>query len=233
MESPDQDGDVDAEGNPYKAIINDLTLGEYTAVISSVPRRETLEDSQFEQAVSLREMGVQIPDKVMIDNSRLMNKRDIIKQMEDEKSSPQAQAAAQLQQRGQQADISETEAKANQKTADAQLKQAKTQETTVKTHVMANTPIEPAGGGQQGNPELEQAQAEHDADMREREMAHKQRMDMMEHGRKTRESEDKMNLQIQVAQQKRVDERAKAAQDAASLAAKPVANQSRKPTSRS
>lgn len=214
------------EGSPYDMIVNDLTLGEYTAHISSVPRRETLEDSQFEQAVSLRELGVRLPDSVLIDNSRLMGKKELIKQMQAEANSEAAQAAAQLQTRGQEAEIAETEAKTQQKMADAQLKQAKTQETSTKAQVLANTPID-TGSGKQGNPELEQAQAEHDADISEREMAHKQRMDLLEHGRKARETDEKLRMQATEQAQKRVDARAKASADAAKAAQKPAPATSR------
>ena len=226
MSQEEFEADPANDGSPYDMIVNDLTLGEFSVVISSVPRRETLEDSQFEQAVSLRELGVRLPDSVLIDNSRLMGKKELIKQMQAEANSEAAQAAAQLQQRGQEAEIAETEAKTQQKMADAQLKQAKTQETSTKSQVLANTPID-TGAGKQGNPELEQAQAEHEADMAEREMAHKERMDMLEHSRKTRESDEKLRLTAADQAQKRVDARVKAAQDAAKAAAKPASAPSR------
>lgn len=226
MSQEEFEADPANEGSPYDAIINDLTLGEFSIVISSVPRRETLEDSQFEQTVSLRELGVPIPDSVLIDNSRLVNKKDLIKQMEAEKSSPAARAAAEMAARGQAAEVAETEAKTQQKAADAQLKVAKTQETTTKTQVLANTPID-TGAGKQGNPELEQAQAEHDADIKEREMAHKERMDLLEHSRKVRETDSKLRLQADDQAQKRVDARAKASADAAKAAQQPVFTPSR------
>jgi len=207
--------------NPYQEIINDLTLGEYDVVVSSVPRRETLEDSQYEQALSMREAGVQLPDSVLIDASRLNNKKDIIKQMAGDQTSPEALAAKQLQQRGQAAEVALAEAKAQSTGAETGLKQAKAQETTVRAQVLANTPIEPPAGPQ-GNPELDMAKAEHEADMAERELAHKERMDMLEHQRKTRETEDKLMLQQQQAQQKRLGDRAKAVRQAATAAAKPT-----------
>lgn len=224
--------------NPYQAILNDLTLGEYGVVVSSVPRRETLEDSQFEQAVALKEMGVPIPDSVLIDSSRLMNKKDIIKQMAGDQTSPEAQAQAELQRRSQTAAVSKVEAEAAQKQADTGLKQAKTQETTVKAQVLANTPVAPPAGPQ-GNPELEQAQAAHEADMAEREFTHKQRMDMMEQQRKTRESDDKLAMQQQQMVQKQREDRLKAVQQAAQTASKAptekphVANRSRQATVKS
>ena len=234
-EEHEQGGD---STNPYEEILNDLMLGEYDVVVSSVPRRETLEDSQFEQAMSLKEAGVAIPDSVLIDNSRLNNKKDIIKQMAGDQTSPEAIAAKQLQQRGQQAEVAKAEGEAASKHADSGLKQAKTQETMVKAQVLAHTPIAPPAGTQ-GNPELEQAQAEHDADMKERELAHKERMDMLEHKRKTDETDTKMAIHAQDVQQKRMDERVKATQAAAQAAANPpaansqVANRSRQPTVKS
>lgn len=226
------------EENPYQEIINDLTLGEYDVVVSSVPQRETLEDSQFEQVMAMREAGIMLPDAVYIDSSRLINKKEIIKQMQDAANSPEAQAQKELQTRGQAAEVAKTEAEAGQKQADTGLKQAKAQETTVKAQVLANTPITPPAGPE-GNPELEQAQAEHDADMKEREFQHKQRMDMMEHSRKVKETDDKAALQAQDMAQKRMDERVKASQQAAAAAAKPpaansqVANRSRQSTVKS
>lgn len=218
--------------NPYSEIVNDLTLGEYDVVVSSVPKRDTLEDSQFEQAKAMRELGVDIEDSVLIEASRLMNKKDIIKAIKAKATSPQAQAAAQLQQRAQEAEVGKTEAETTHKQADAQLKGAKTQETVVKTQVLANTPPEQGDGGQ-GALVLQQAQAEHDADIKEREFAHKERMDLMAHGLKQREANDATNLKITEMNQQRVDARAAEAAKQASLAAKPVANNSRLPTSTS
>lgn len=111
--------------NDAGEILNDLTLGEYDVVISSVPLRETLEDSQFEQASAMREMGIAIPDSVMIENSRLRDKKQIIEQMDQAQNSPQAQQAAQLQQRAQEAEIGKVEAETRAKDADTQLKTAK------------------------------------------------------------------------------------------------------------
>ncbi len=207
---------------PEGQIINDLTLGEYDVVVSSVPRRETLEDSQFEQAVALREMGVMIPDSVLIDSSRLMNKKEVIKQMEGDKTSPEAQAAAELQRRAQEAEVAKAEGEASQKAADAQLKGAKTQETMVKAQVLANTPPE---APQQGNPELEMAKASHEADLAEREFEHKRMVDFQKLGLQRQQHNDKLALQAQQQAQERLDRRAEASREAAMAAQKPQSNQ--------
>ncbi|GIV03800.1 MAG: hypothetical protein KatS3mg015_2630 [Fimbriimonadales bacterium] len=113
---------------PEGTIINDLTLGEYAVVVTNQPERDTFEETQFDQAVRLRiEAGVQIPDKYIIQSSRLKDKAEIIKELEGDKNSPEAQAAARLKQRASEAEVIKLEAEALQKQSDAQLKAAKSQ----------------------------------------------------------------------------------------------------------
>lgn len=109
------------------AITNDLTLGEYSIIITSTPHRASLEDSQFEQAMALREAGIPIPDNIIIENSRLSRRSEIIKQMEAAKTSPEAQAQAELQRRGQEAEVANSEAEAEKKRAGAQLDMVRAQ----------------------------------------------------------------------------------------------------------
>ena len=102
-------------------IMNDLTLGEYSITITSQPYRATMEDSQFEQARALREIGVAIPDSVLIENSRLQRKADIVKQMAGDKESPEAQAQAALELRAKEAEVANLEGDAAKKHAAAGL----------------------------------------------------------------------------------------------------------------
>ena len=113
---------------PEGGILNDLTLGEYAVVVTTQPERDTFEETQFDQALRLRiEAGVQLPDRYIIQSSRLRDKAEIIKEMAGDQDSPAAQAAAQLKQRASEAEVSKLEAEATQKQADAQLRAAKTQ----------------------------------------------------------------------------------------------------------
>ena len=208
---------------PVGEILNDLTLGEYGVVITSVPHRETLEDSQFEQAVALKELGVQIPDDVLIDASRLMNKKDTIKRMQGDQTSPEAQAQRQLQQRAQAAEVSKVEGEAAAKHADAQLKGAKTQETMVKAQVLANTP--PEGPEQAPDNSHEVAKTAHEMDLAERQFQHDQQMDFMKVAQQRQEHNDEMTLRSQQAQQEAADRRMQAAANAATAAQKPQARQ--------
>jgi len=109
------------------AITNDLTLGEYQITITSQPFRATMEDSQFEQARALKEIGVAIPDSVLIEASRLQRKGDILKQMSGDQETPEAQAAKALQQRQAEAEVGKLEAEVADKHADASLKTARAQ----------------------------------------------------------------------------------------------------------
>jgi hypothetical protein len=122
-------------------ILNDLTLGEYNIVITSTPYRASMEDSQFEQAKALRELGIKIPDSVLIENSRLMRRSEIVKQMQAEAESPQAQQEAQLNLRHMTATVAKLEAEVADKQADTQLKTARASKENIEAQDMAQ------GGG--------------------------------------------------------------------------------------
>ena len=63
--------------NAAGELLNDVTLGEYDVVISSRPARDNYEDSQFANALQMRDAGVIIPDDVVIRHSQLDNKDEI------------------------------------------------------------------------------------------------------------------------------------------------------------
>ena len=129
--------------NASGQVINDLTMGEYSVVISSVPQRETLEDSQFDQAMAMKEKGVAIDDETIIENSRLRDKKKIMERINAGKQSPEAQRLAAAQVNQAEADVNKTNAEVAQKTADAGLKHAKA-DATLKE---ANEPPEQGDGG--------------------------------------------------------------------------------------
>ena len=108
-------------------ITNDLTIGEYDIVITSSPYRASLEDSQFEQARALREIGVPIPDSVLIENSRLLRRAEIVKQMSGDQESPQAKKQQELQMRDAEATVAEKEERVRKTQADTDLQLARTQ----------------------------------------------------------------------------------------------------------
>ena len=58
-------------------IRNDLTLGEYSVVIGTIPRRETYDEGLFDQLMDMREAGVAIPDHTVIEHSQLPDKAEV------------------------------------------------------------------------------------------------------------------------------------------------------------
>ena len=211
-------------------IENDLTLGEYDIIITSTPYRATLEDSQFEQAMAMREAGVAVPDDVLIENSRLQRKAEILKKMQGDQNSPEAQAQRQLQARAQEAEVVKLESEAMQKQADAQLKQAKTQQALAqiaqedariqieaaaaqggegeleKAHVQMRLETEKAGHKMQ----LEEQKFRHDVSLEERQMQMEQENHQQDQALKADAHEHQKRMQEEQAEnaalQSRVDE---------------------------
>jgi hypothetical protein len=80
-----QDVSVDLVINqmtPEGNVVNDVTLGEYEVITSTVSLREQQEDTEFEQAVGLKELGVDISDDELIALSRLRNKKEILERLQ-------------------------------------------------------------------------------------------------------------------------------------------------------
>ena len=121
---------------PEGQVINDLQLGEYDVIVSSAPARDNFDEMQFAEAISLRQVGVPIPNDMIVEYSHLSRKADIadrIRQMEG--TAPPTEEQIQLQQfqmesqiRGTQLEIAKLEAEvANLQTA-AALNAAKTEQ---------------------------------------------------------------------------------------------------------
>lgn len=157
---------------PAGEVANDVTLGEFDVIVTSVPVRETLEDSQFDQAVAMKELGVAIPDEVLIMSSRLMNKKDIIAKMAEAGQSPEAQKQAQLALAAQEAEVAKTQAETAVKQADAGLRAAKAQKEAIAAEKEAATPPESAQGNaeieyQKAQLEMKQSQEKHELEMQQ------------------------------------------------------------------
>jgi len=167
------------EVTPEGEILRDLTLGEYGVVVTSQPERDTFEDNQFDQAVRLKtEVGVAVPDRFIIQSSRLKNKSDIITAIEGDKDSPEAQAAAMRQERAEEAAVAKEE-------ADVQLKQAQ----AAKAMADANDPNDPASEAALKMRELEM------------EYAFKEKELQMQTDLKREEMQMEMQLKREMAQQ--------------------------------
>lgn len=202
---------------PNGEVVNDLTLGEYDVIVSSVPLRETMEDSQFEQAVALRELGISIPDSVLIENSRLRDKKRIMETINEQANSAEAQAQRELEARLAQAEAAKTEAEARSKDADAQHKSAKAAKETVLAQKEAITP--PETGGDSSGTDLIATEAE--IDLNERKFEHERQMDFAELGLKREKMQSDIRQDAIDRAERRAQQRAESAQKAASAVQRP------------
>lgn len=132
---------------PEGDIANDLSMGEYDIVIVQVPSKDTAEDSQFEQAVSLKEMGIAIPDEVLIQASRLQDKKGVLEKMAARAQSPEAQEQAQLQMEMLRAEVKKLNAEVQSILAKARQSEANAGAVSVKAQKEAATPIDTGDGG--------------------------------------------------------------------------------------
>ncbi|MBM7454474.1 hypothetical protein HNR62_000303 [Oceanisphaera litoralis] len=120
---------MDPEGN----ILNDVTTGQYVADVAFAPVSGSAADQQFAEAMRLREMGVAIPDHILVQYSQLRRRQEVAELLknlqgfgeptEEEMAMQQAQSEAAMAKM--QAEVQELEAQIAQKQAAAQLSMAK------------------------------------------------------------------------------------------------------------
>lgn len=224
-------GDVEQiqvnQPDPYTGMItHDLTIGEFDVIVSNTPARETLEDSQFEQAVSLRELGVQIPDETLIENSRLNRRSDIIKQMREAANGTEAQYQQELKKMAAELELAKQRAEAERASADAELKQAKAEMEQIKMRVElegANSAMQERQAAlmeQMQQAEIKQREAEAEFRLQQEEFMQSVR----EFNAKMRQAEEEHDQDIRHTQEKhKLDMKNKEEQNKAAIAAKKAA----------
>ncbi len=108
---------------PEGQVLNDITVGKYSVTVIPTPARETVEQNTFQQLVEMRrDLGVVIPDEVLIQYSALPQKSKVMESIKNAGGTPEAQAAAaQLAQEMQQAELADKQASARNSDAQAKL----------------------------------------------------------------------------------------------------------------
>lgn len=100
--------------NAAGRVANDVTSGEYEAVISEAPARDTFQEQQFAEALELRQAGVTIPDYHIILHSNLHGKEKIAEESKRLQGlgdpSPMQQKQQQIDLRRQMAEVQHLEA---------------------------------------------------------------------------------------------------------------------------
>ena len=126
------------EMTPEGEVINDLTLGEYDVVIGTAPTRDNFEEIQFAEALQLREVGVPIPDDIIVDYSHLSRKGEVAQRIRVmQGTEPPTEEQAQIQQfqaemaiRQAQLEVAKLEAEVTRTQSEAALNTAKAQDKT-------------------------------------------------------------------------------------------------------
>ena len=116
---------------------NDLTIGEYDVVISEQPMQVTFENSQFEQALELRKVGVAVPDEIVIRHSNLADKEEVARIMAErgqQQADPTLAAKAKLLE----AQAEKTQAEQVNKAVEAQYSAIQTAKTIASMPQTAN-----------------------------------------------------------------------------------------------
>lgn len=189
------------ERTPEGLITNDLTIGEYEVTVTTAPARNNFQETQFAEAVQLRELGVKIPDSVLIQNSSLENKQEII---DSQQTTPEQQEMEMRQQqmelRKQEVEIAEMETKAILNRANAMLAMKRA------AQVEAETPQ----GGQtyEGVSPIDVERLNMDREDRDRRFAMEQDRLNFEKQHKTRQRADDIRLRLEKMAQEREDRKA-------------------------
>ena len=121
---------------PQGDLVNDLTVGEYDVIIGSAPARDSFDEVQFAEAISLRSAGVAIPDDAVVEYSHLAKKGELAKRIrtmtgQEPPSEEQAevlQAQQQIQMQQIQLELQKMQAEVMKLQSEAQLNAAKAEQ---------------------------------------------------------------------------------------------------------
>ena len=121
MAAPEMGGQQPA---PPPTLLNDVTRGKYSCVLVPSPMRTSMAEGDFKLLLELRQLGIGIPDKMLIELSPAINKSQIIDKLVGDSNEQQAQAAEQ-QARIAQLEEALTKAQAEKEAAAAKLNSAR------------------------------------------------------------------------------------------------------------
>lgn len=73
-------------------ILNNITIGEYGVIVTSIPHAASFQSTQFRELMEMKKIGVGIPDTALVQVSSVAKKQELIAQMSNQ--DPEAAAAA-------------------------------------------------------------------------------------------------------------------------------------------
>ena len=176
---------------PEGQIVNDLTLGEYDVVIGTMPARDNFDEAQFAEAIELRQVGVPIPDDMIVQYSHLAQKGEIAQRIRamqgmtppTPEEQQAAQFAAEAEIRRVQLELAKMEAEVMNLKAQAQLNTAKAAES-------------------ESEPQLKVAELQSKMKMKEQELALRQQLSALTNEMRQGQSETQAAAKIATAAMK-------------------------------
>tara|TARA_A200000159_G_scaffold35944_1_gene32389 strand:+ start:236 stop:2341 length:2106 start_codon:yes stop_codon:yes gene_type:complete len=176
---------------PEGQIINDLTVGEYDVVIGTMPARDNFDEAQFAEAIELRQVGVPIPDDMIVQYSHLAQKGEIAQRIRAaqgmEPPTPEQQQAAQFAAEAEirrvQLELAKMEAEVLNLKSQAQLNTAKVAEA-------------------EAEPQIKMAELQSKMQMKQEELALRQQLSALTNNMRQGQSETQAASKIAVAAMK-------------------------------
>ena len=89
--APGYDTVVINQETPSGDIVNDMTLGEYSIVVATVPASSTFENSQFQEIVQLIKFGMPIPPEYVVKYSNLADRSELMEILRNAQDPEKAQ----------------------------------------------------------------------------------------------------------------------------------------------
>jgi len=176
---------------PEGQVINDLTVGEYDVVIGTMPARDNFDEAQFAEAIELRQVGVPIPDDMIVQYSHLAQKGEIAQRIRAaqgmEPPTPEQQQAAQFAAEAEirrvQLELAKMEAEVLNLKSQAQLNTAKVAES-------------------EAEPQIKMAELQSKMQMKQEELALRQQLSALTNNMRQGQSETQAASKIAVAAMK-------------------------------
>ena len=157
------------EMTPEGVVINDLTIGEYDVIIGSQPARDTFDETQFAEALSLKSVGVPVPDDMIVEYSHLKRKEELARRIRIMTGQePPTEEEAQIMQFQQEAEIRQIQLEIAKLEAEVAKMQSESAVNIAKVQDMADV-----------QPQLEIAKIQSELQMRREELALRQSLSEM------------------------------------------------------
>lgn len=183
--------------NAIGEVLNDLTVGEYSVQAIPVPPRDTFEQQEFNEVMQMRQLGIPVPDKYVVETSSFSRKAELLADMQAVagESAAAQQQMMQLQNDIAALDLELKKADIGKKAADSKLSEARAVETMAKAGQGENGDLEAMKAAEELRLEWEKMQGEFE--MRQAELAAELDFKRQELEMKREELQMKMQLEQQ------------------------------------